>query len=175
MCANAGVIIIHKHQIKVIKQWLEYFHAQWALRFWMQVFSFECFHSLWPELFRLAGSWAIILLSPLQSELRLLLLVLDDLTDGLPGGRDALLHGQVRVKVQQVLVLLRGRCLITVLCFWRNVQKRWQSGLLYVKLWIKPSLLMEHFYTLFQFQSLKCSPFLPCPNRTQSLCLIRIR
>lgn len=32
---------------------------------------------------------------PLQSELRLFLLVLDDLTDGLPGGTDALFNGQV--------------------------------------------------------------------------------
>ena len=54
---------------------------------------------------------------PLQSELCLFLLVLNDLTDGLPGGRDALFDGQVWVKVRQVLVLLRGRCLITVLCF----------------------------------------------------------
>lgn len=59
----------------------------------------------------------LALLLPLQRELCLLLLVLDDLTDGLPGGRDALFDGQVWVKVRQVLVFLRGRCLITVLCF----------------------------------------------------------
>lgn len=49
---------------------------------------------------------------PLQSELCLLLLVLDDLADGPP----ALFYVQVRVKVHQVLVLLRGRCLVAVLC-----------------------------------------------------------
>lgn len=49
--------------------------------------------------------------SPLQGELRLLLLVLDDLADGLPGGGDAVFDTQV----QQVLVVLRGRELVTVL------------------------------------------------------------
>lgn len=60
-------------------------------------------------------------LLPLQGELCLFLLVLDDLTDGLPGGRDALFDGQVRVEVHQVLVFLRGRCLITVLCLCENM------------------------------------------------------
>lgn len=55
--------------------------------------------------------------SPLQSELRLFLLVLDDLADGLPGGRDALLDAQVQADVHQVLVLVRGQRLITVLRF----------------------------------------------------------
>lgn len=55
---------------------------------------------------------------PLQSELRLLLLVFDDLTDGLPGrGDQALFDAQVRVEVHQVLVLLGGRRLVTVLSF----------------------------------------------------------
>lgn len=49
---------------------------------------------------------------PLQSELCLLLLVLDDLADGPP----ALFDVQVRVKVHQVLVLLRGRRFVAVLC-----------------------------------------------------------
>lgn len=53
---------------------------------------------------------------PLQSELRLLLLVFYDLADGPPGGREALFDAQVRVEVHQVLVLLRGRCLVAVLC-----------------------------------------------------------
>lgn len=53
--------------------------------------------------------------SPLQGELRLLLLVLDDLADGLPGGGDAVFDAQVGVEVQQVLVLLRGRELVAVL------------------------------------------------------------
>lgn len=53
--------------------------------------------------------------SPLQSELRLLLLVLDDLTDGFSGRDDVLFDAQFWVKVHQVLVLFRGRELVTVL------------------------------------------------------------
>lgn len=53
--------------------------------------------------------------SPLQSQLRLLLLVLDDLTDGLSGRDHVVFDAQVWVKVQQVLVLLGGRELVAVL------------------------------------------------------------
>ena len=56
-------------------------------------------------------------LLPLERELCLLLLVLDDLTDGFPGGRDAVFDAQLGVEVHQVLVVLRGRRLVAVLSF----------------------------------------------------------
>lgn len=67
---SAAVMLIHKHQIEEEKPDREHF----------------------PALYSRIIHWVLVLaaLLPLQGELCLLLLVLDDLTDGLPGRRDAL-------------------------------------------------------------------------------------